>query len=70
MDNGKWFIRYYQNQILIIENNKVVFKSIERKTSYIKPILKHTTLKNKIITFDLETRLIKNVMSPYCISFF
>ena len=69
-NNNSFFIRYLDDQIYIIENNKIIFKANKRKTGFINPIKKANRLKNSFLTFDLETRLIDNVMIPYCVSFY
>ena len=62
------FIRYHDDNIFMIEDGKVIFKSIRRKVSHIPTRKVHKRLSNKFLTFDLETRLINNIMVPYCIS--
>lgn len=64
------FTRVIGKQTFIITNGEVNFKRVEIKTKFITKIAKDKVLSNNILTLDIETRIINNVHSPYCISFF
>ena len=67
--NENTYIRYLDSYVYIVENNKITFKSTQRKVQYIQPLKPQKPSQNYLV-FDLETRLINNVMVPYCISFY
>lgn len=43
---------------------------MERKNSFIKPILNSTFKSDKFLTMDLETRKINGILSPYAVCLF
>ena len=65
------FTRVIGKQTFIITNGEVNFKKVEKENcKFIKKIKEDKDLINNFLTLDIETRLINNVHSPYCISFF
>lgn len=64
------FIRKINDMSFIISKGEIIFKRREIKTNFIRKINKDTKLSEIFITFDIETRLINNIHSPYCASFF
>ena len=64
------FTRTINNQNFVISNGEIVFKSVERKTKFITKIAKDKYFSSKFLTFDIETRKINGIHSPYCISFY
>jgi hypothetical protein len=48
------------------ENGVIVLKKIKRSTKFLSIIKKSIYRSNKFITLDLETRLIEDIMRPYC----
>ena len=69
-DTHDYFTRIINNQTFIISNGKIVFKTVKRKSKFISKTTKDKILRNKFLTFDIETRKINGTHSPYCISFF
>jgi hypothetical protein len=82
-ENDKMFLRVVNNVEYYIDsktfinksnkleyNNKIILKTLNIKTDYLKTIKKERKISNKIITFDIETRVEKNVHIPYCICYF
>jgi hypothetical protein len=51
-------------------NNELVLKKLIRKTSFIKTIKQDKNLSNKFLTLDIETRVINDIITPYCISIY
>jgi hypothetical protein len=68
--NSNTFTRLIDSHEYIIENGVVVFKSITRKTDFIKKIKVDNEISNNFLTLDIETRLIDNIHLLYCISLF
>ena len=64
------FTRTINNQEYIFENGKLIVKKIKRLTSFMSKIKSTIFRSNKFITMDLETRTIKGVMTPYCVSIY
>lgn len=56
--------KYYFN------NNKLILKTLIRKTKYIESIKPSIYLSDKYLTMDLETRVINEIMEVYCCSIF
>jgi DNA polymerase type B, organellar and viral len=52
------------------ENGEIVLKKILKKVDFLRPIPKSIFLSRNFLTMDIETRKIRNIMSPYCISIF
>ena len=49
---------------------ELVVKQIERKVNFLSKLEKDTSLSNKILTMDLETRNINGKLQPYCVAFY
>lgn len=64
------FTRTISNQTFIVRNGEILFKTVERNCKFINKISKNKVISNRFLTLDLETRNIKGIHSPYCISFF
>jgi hypothetical protein len=47
-----------------------IIKKIIRKTSFLKPVKKSKLNLDKIITLDIETRVVNNIITPYCICYY
>ena len=65
-----FFSRNLKTHNYIYKDNKLIIKEIERKCKYLKTSKKDLNLVKKILTMDLETITINNVMTPVCISIF
>lgn len=59
-------------KLYIFDSGKVVFYTIPKKSTYISKVSKDLVNldKPKILTLDLETRVIKDLMIPLCMSIF
>ena len=64
------FTRKIKNQVYIFENGELVIKQLERKVNFLTKLDKDTTLSNKFIAMDLETRNINGNFQPYCVAFY
>jgi hypothetical protein len=70
-NNFESFTRFINDNEFIFINGKLILKKILKKTKFLKKInKKDNKITNKIITFDIETRDIKNEKIPYCICFY
>ena len=69
-DTHDSFTRTINNQTFIISNGEIIFKTVKRKARFITKVNKDKILSNRFLTFDIETRKINGVHSPYCISFY
>jgi len=66
----KSFVRIYDNSLFVYEDGEIVYSQRRKKASYFKTIKKDNSLSNNFITMDLETKNIKGVLEPYCVSIF
>jgi hypothetical protein len=64
------FKRIIRDQEYLFENGVLLLKKLKRKTPFLTKITKSAHRSSKIITMDLDTRTIKDVTTPYCISIF
>jgi hypothetical protein len=64
------FERELNNKKYIFNEGNIVYKEKVLKLPYLKPIQKSIYKNNNILTMDLETRLINNIMTPYSLSIF
>src|ERR1700749_259629 len=64
------FERELKNKKYIFNEGNIVYKEKVLKLPYLKPIRKSIYKNNNILTMDLETRLINNIMTPYSLSIF
>lgn len=64
------FIRVFKNQEYIIDDGKIILKKIHKKVSFLTKKTKNMHNSKKIITMDLETRVINEIMSYYCVSIY
>lgn len=62
--------RKIKNQLYIFDNGELVIKQIERKTNFLTKLGKDSSINNKFITMDLETRNINGILEPYCVSIY
>nr|WUR10579.1 hypothetical protein [Elmerina hispida] len=69
-DEKNLFKRTFNNNTFYILNNQILLKTIKFKTEYLKPIKKEKICRVKIITLDIETKVIGNVHIPYCICYY
>jgi hypothetical protein len=59
-----------KNQEYIFEQGKLVLKKVEKKVQFLKNTRKSGFLSDKFINMDLETRVIDEVMTSYCVSIY
>lgn len=64
------FTRVVNNQTFMYKNGLVIFKQVVKLVSYLSSITQDKRVLEKLVTLDIETMTIKNVMTPYCISFY
>jgi ribosomal protein S19 len=64
------FSRKLKTQEYLFEEGKLILKKIEKKTNFLKKTNKSNYLTNKFITMDLETRIINEEMTSYCVSIY
>lgn len=68
--NNESFLRKYKNEELLIINGQIKLKKVVKNVSYIESIKKAKKISHKFITLDIETKVIDNVLVPYCICMF
>jgi hypothetical protein len=54
----------------IFIDNELIVKKLDRKTKFIKGIKNDKETINNFITLDIETRVINNLIKPYCVCYF
>jgi len=64
------FSRKFKNQEYVFNEGDLILKKLDRKVQYLKRIIRDSYLKEKFITMDLETRVINEVMTSYCVSIY
>lgn len=64
------FKRLFNNQECIYINGKLVLTKLKRETSFLSKLRLSFFFKKKFVTMDLETRVIDNIMIPYCVSIY
>ena len=64
------FTRLIKNQLIVYNNNEVVYNQNRHSTPYFTKIKKCEGIFNKFITMDLETKNINGNLEPYCICIF
>lgn len=70
-DPANSFTRVLSNgQTYHFIEGELALKKEVKKTSFLKSIFTSRTINKKIITLDIETRTVNNVMTPYAISFY
>ena len=57
------FTRIINNHIL--KNGVNQFKKLKRTTNFLTPFKTEKAIINRIITLDIETRVIENIITPY-----
>jgi hypothetical protein len=68
--NSSSFIRVIDNQKFIVSNGVIVFKSVIRRSKFISKLALEKVIRTQFLTLDIETRMINNIHTPYCISIF
>jgi len=63
-------IREIGKSVYYYNNGELSLIKVEKKTRAIQSIKVRNKLENKIITMDLETILINNIHTPYCLSWY
>jgi hypothetical protein len=71
-DNDAYYIRYIESHIyhISVKEGKVIFKKTLIKTNYMQTSKKDLALKDKFITFDIETYNNEGQLVPYVVSFY
>jgi hypothetical protein len=64
------FTRIIKDRKVVIVDGKVLLKTLIRNVKFIKPNKFDKLFNDKFLTFDLETRVIDNRMTPYCCCFY
>ena len=64
------FIRKINNQEYIFIDGKLIIKKVIKHTKYLTKLIPDGFINNKILTMDLETRIINGNTSPYCVSIY
>ena len=67
--NDSTFIREIGKNKYTYSNNELKLLTVEKPSKFIKPIKKSKNINNKILTMDLETRVIIDKYIPYCLKF-
>jgi len=70
VNNLGTFIRKIDEHEYVFINGNLKTKSKIYKTKFIKPLLGDTVYKNKILTMDLESRVIQGIMEIYHVSIY
>ena len=68
--NPNDFTRVIKKQKFYINNGEIVFKTLTKDCGFINKIKEDKELINNFLTLDIETRVINNVHTPFCISFY
>lgn len=68
--NENTFIREIGQKEFTFVNGELKLLTIKKDNKFITPIKKHKQINNKILTMDIETRVINNDHHPYCISIY
>jgi|ERR1700733_5661213 len=68
--NLNTFTSTIKSQQHIFREAELIIKKIERKYSFIKPIINSIIKSDKFLTMDLDTRKINAVLSPYAVCIF
>lgn len=71
-ENENTYLRYTENHVyhVLVKNGEIQFKKALIKTNFMKKTPKDKDLKNKFITFDIETYSDNGELVPYLISFY
>lgn len=64
------FKRIIKNNEYIFDNGIMILKKNIKKTKFIKPLKLHENISTKIMTMDLETKVINNIMNVYSCSIY
>jgi DNA polymerase type B, organellar and viral len=64
------FKRKINNQEYFFIDGELIVKKLDRKTKFIKGIKNDKEIISNFITLDIETRVINNVIKPYCVCYF
>ncbi len=64
------FNRTIKNHKYFSINGELVVKQLKRKVNFLTKLDKDSTISNKYVTMDLETRNIKGKLEPYCVAIY
>jgi hypothetical protein len=64
------FTRVIKNQEYIFDNGKLLVKKIIKNVSFLQKSIRNMYNSKRFLTMDLETRVINEVMSSYCVSIY
>lgn len=64
------FTRSVKKHEYTYQEGKLILKKIEKRVQFLKKTRKSSYLSNNFITMDLETRVIDEVMTSYCVSIY
>jgi hypothetical protein len=64
------FTRYLRKHEYIFRDGDLLLKKIEKNVSFLSKIKQNNFYSKKFITMDLETRVINNKMTSYCVSIY
>lgn len=68
--NLSTFTRIVKNHKYIFEDGELILKKIKKKVSFLSKIKRNMNNSKNFITMDLETRVINEIMSSYCVSIY
>jgi len=68
--NLNTFTRTINNQEFIFEDGELLIKKIKKKVSFLSKVKRNMSNSKNFITMDLETRIINEIMSSYCVSIY
>lgn len=69
-DNLSSFTKYIKNHEYIFENGELLVKKIKKNVSFLTKVKRDMNNSKNFITMDLETRIINEIMSSYCVSIY
>ena len=66
------FVREFKksNHKYYYSSNELIYKKIHRPTKFLRTIKLSKVIDNKIMTLDIETRKVNNVLTPYALSYY
>lgn len=70
LNNLSTFNRLIKNQEYVFKNGLLIVKKLNRNSSYLESVNISKNLIEKFITLDIETRVINDIISPYCICYY
>jgi hypothetical protein len=68
--NLSTFKREFKGKVYYYNDEKLIFKQVERKCKFLTKVQGASHISKKFLTLDIETRTLDGLMIPYCVSIF